>query len=90
MNRKLVVAFVFPLTLALGAVAAEDSATSAKATAQRIVLKSVRVQFPQSSRTFEGAGSAKTTYCMICHSTGMIMTQPALSEAAWKAEVAKM
>jgi hypothetical protein len=28
--------------------------------------------------------------CLACHSAGMVLTQPALSAAQWRAEVEKM
>jgi mono/diheme cytochrome c family protein len=55
-------------------------------------LKSVTVELPDSDRAFPpGPGSdAVTNNCLACHSAGMILDQPALSKAAWTAEVNKM
>ena len=57
-----------------------------------LTFKSVSVDFPDSSTTFpSGAGvDVVTANCTICHSPGMILNQPALSAAAWQAEVNKM
>jgi cytochrome c5 len=83
-SGKLVLALALPAVL--GAAAAHAAAPEAR----RIELKSVTVHFPKVTRRFTHTGTAKTSYCMICHSTGMITTQPPMLEAAWKAEVAKM
>jgi hypothetical protein len=55
-------------------------------------LKSITVDLPDSDRTFPpGPGSdAVTNNCLACHSAGMVLDQPALSKAAWTAEVDKM
>ena len=38
-----------------------------------------------------GAGSvAATTYCLTCHSSAYVSTQPPLDKAHWEAEVTKM
>jgi cytochrome c5 len=57
-----------------------------------ITLKSVSVTLPQSDRDFPGGDSADVMVrnCTACHSPGMILTQPALSKAAWQDEVNKM
>jgi hypothetical protein len=55
-------------------------------------LKSVTLDLPDSDRTFpDGPGSeAINNNCLACHSAGMVLNQPALSKAAWTAEVNKM
>lgn len=56
-----------------------------------ITLKSVKVDLPDSARTFSGSGSdAVNNNCLACHSAGMVLNQPALPKAAWQAEVGKM
>ena len=56
-----------------------------------ITLKSVRVDIPDRGLTFPGSGSdAINNNCLVCHSAGMVLTQPPLSKAAWQAEVDKM
>ena len=41
--------------------------------------------------TFPGPGSdAINNNCLVCHSAGMVLNQPALPKAAWQAEVDKM
>lgn len=56
------------------------------------VLKSLQVDTPTDSRTFPPgpAVDAVNNHCLTCHSVGMVTTQPAMSKAAWEAEVKKM
>jgi hypothetical protein len=62
------------------------------ATAQNgFSLKSVKVDLPTSDRTLpDGPGADKATICLACHSAGMVLNQPALSKAQWRAVVEKM
>ena len=55
-------------------------------------LKSVKVDLPDSDKMFpDGPGAdAVNNNCLACHSTGMVLNQPALSKQAWTAEVHKM
>jgi cytochrome c5 len=57
-----------------------------------IVLNSLNVTLPKTTATFPpGPGvEAVDNNCLSCHSVEMVMNQPALPEAAWQAEVAKM
>jgi mono/diheme cytochrome c family protein len=57
-----------------------------------ITLRSVKVDFPESDRTFPGGAAAEpvNTNCTACHSPGMVLTQPKLSPAVWQEEVNKM
>lgn len=57
-----------------------------------LVLKSVSVELPTGDRMFPtGPGSdAINNNCLACHSAGMVLNQPALTKAAWSAEVHKM
>ena len=51
------------------------------------------IELPVSNRVFPGdsAGAkAANAYCLMCHSYGMVETQPTLSKAAWLVEVSKM
>jgi cytochrome c553 len=57
----------------------------------RIPLKSVNVEIPFGDRMFEGPGSdVANNNCLACHSAGMVLDQPALSQAQWRAEAEKM
>ena len=69
--------------------AATASAAQAKAP---LTLKSVGVTLPESNRVLpDGPGLAAVKgNCLACHTGGMIMNQPAMPQAAWQAEVAKM
>jgi hypothetical protein len=55
-------------------------------------LKSVSVDLPDSDQMFPGGPEADAinNNCLACHSAGMVLTQPTLSETAWTAEVNKM
>src|SRR5258708_7190356 len=57
----------------------------------KLILKSVNVELPNSDRMFRGPGSeAANGNCLACHSAGMVLNQPAMSKAQWEAEVNKM
>lgn len=70
---------------------AQDAAPTA-VTASGITLRSVSVGLPTSDRVFPGGAEAEkiTANCTGCHSVGMVIRQPALTEAVWQAEVTKM
>jgi hypothetical protein len=57
-----------------------------------LVLKSVNVDMPFGDRMFpDGPGAdAINSSCLSCHSAGMVLNQPALPKAQWRAEVEKM
>ena len=57
-----------------------------------VTLRSISLSLPQSERIFPGGAEADgiNSNCLICHSAGMVLTQPGLSRADWQAEVAKM
>lgn len=56
------------------------------------VLKSVSVQLPSSDVRFPGGTGVETMNgnCLVCHSAGMVLTQPDLPKAAWAGIVDKM
>ena len=72
-----------------GQVSAADNST---VTAGGVTLHSVSTNFPDPGRLFPGGNSADAinNNCLACHSTGMVLTQPQMSRAAWQAEVDKM
>src|ERR1700682_2336385 len=75
------------LALLIGAVLAPMAGRAASP----LQLKSVNVDLPQSDRLFTGSGAdALNNNCLACHSAGMVLNQPALTKAAWQAEVNKM
>jgi mono/diheme cytochrome c family protein len=58
----------------------------------KLTLKSVNVDLPFGDRMFPpgpGADLANGN-CLACHSAGMVLTQPKLSQAQWRVEVEKM
>ena len=70
-----------------------QSPNKIKAEAQQpFSLKSARIDLPAGDRQFPpGSGAdAINGNCLTCHSAGMVFYQPAMSEAAWAAEVHKM
>jgi cytochrome c5 len=73
--------------LALPALAAQTPKTP-----KTLVLRSVTVTVPGNDRTLPGGpeAAAANANCLICHSAGMVLNQPALPKAAWEAEVRKM
>jgi hypothetical protein len=52
----------------------------------------VKVELPASDESFPpGVGAdIASTQCLICHSAGMILTQPPLKKEEWRAEIMKM
>jgi len=52
----------------------------------------VRVELPANDAPFPpGAGSdIARSQCLICHSAGMVLTQPPLKKDEWRAEIMKM
>jgi hypothetical protein len=79
-----------------GLVAAQPSQTAGvpqtNSAGPPLVLKSVSVELPTSDRTFpDGPGSTEVNNnCLVCHSAGMVLNQPAMPGAAWASEVHKM
>lgn len=82
------------LTHLLSAAAVIAAATLAASTGQAetgFTFKPVNVTLPDSTRMYTGAGSdAINNNCLACHSMGMVMTQPDMTQAGWQAEVDKM
>jgi hypothetical protein len=57
----------------------------------KIKLKSITVDLPVGPMFPDGPhADAVNNNCLGCHSAGMVLNQPALSKAQWKAEVNKM
>ncbi len=70
-----------------------DRATAAgTVSAGGMTLKSLSVELPDSDREFPPGPGVEVAQanCAACHSTGMVLSQPALSHATWEAEVHKM
>jgi cytochrome c5 len=79
---------LFPLVIVLS-IAATPCAAGDTATIQ---LKTTKFDLPESDRMFpDGRGSdAINNNCLACHSTEMVLNQPAMSREAWTSEVKKM
>ncbi len=57
-----------------------------------ITLRSASVDLPTNGQMFPGDASAQAinNNCLGCHSTDMVLTQPALSPSTWREEIGKM
>lgn len=71
--------------------ASADTATGKKERASR-QWAIVRVELPANDENFPpGIGAdIATGQCLICHSAGMVLTQPPLKKDEWRAEIMKM
>ncbi len=67
-------------------------AADASVSGNGITLQSLSVDFPDSTSVFPGGAAADivNANCTACHSPGMVLTQPALTQAQWQAEANKM
>lgn len=76
----------------LAAEAPPAAPASSIASSGGMTLHSVSVNLTVSERIFPGGAEADAvnSNCLICHSAGMVLTQPSLSRADWQAEVDKM
>ncbi len=88
----LILAFIgHPGTTSLPVATSPSAPAPSPNAPQTFVLKSVSVELPTSDVDFPGANAqAITANCLACHSAGMVLTQPALANAAWVAIVEKM
>ena len=52
----------------------------------------VRVELPANDASFPAGSGADiaNSQCLICHSAGMVLTQPPLKKDEWRAEIMKM
>ena len=64
---------------------------SSPAGAQTLTLKSASIDPPDRGTMFTGPGSdVVNNNCLTCHSAGMVLNQPDLPAATWRAEALKM
>ena len=78
-------------TRLLALVAASVLAAVPGRAAPALTLKSAKVELPDSTTMFQGPGAdAINNNCLSCHSAGMVLNQPALPTAVWRATVEKM
>jgi cytochrome c5 len=68
------------------------SANADAARQKDVPQKVVRVDLPDDDEFFpSGVGSdIASSQCEICHSAGMVLTQPPLKKNEWRAEIVKM
>lgn len=78
--------------LAIGCLIAAMSTSTPAWVEQLPVIKSTTVDLPSGDGMFPGGASADAinNNCLACHSTEMVLNQPALPKATWEAEVRKM
>jgi|SRR5579863_1759371 len=91
--RRLLLALLLVLTATLGnAVAlAQNAVTPIRH--RTIKLTSQKITLPFGDKTFAGVGEVAkiaNEQCLLCHSIGMIDTQPPLTLETWKKEIDKM
>ena len=79
------------LLLGAGSASAGDAA-DATVSGGGVTLKSAVITLPSSDRGFPPGPHADAieSNCLACHSAGMVLNQPALSQAEWRNEVTKM
>jgi cytochrome c553 len=79
---------LLPIALVLGVAVAPFGAQAES----QLSLKSVSVDLPPGDDMFpDGRGAdAINNNCLACHSADMVLNQPALPMAQWRAEVDKM
>ena len=84
---------IVPLVAVAATPAPHAKATKATKATPAIAGSKVSITMPGdlSFQFKPGAGSlAATTYCLTCHSSAYVSTQPVLDRAHWEAEVTKM
>lgn len=84
------VAMVLACGVAWWSAARADSAGKKDSASRQWAI--VKVDLPASDESFPpGVGAdIANSQCLICHSAGMILTQPPLKRDEWRAEITKM
>jgi hypothetical protein len=80
------------ITVAGGLTLVIADAAPADAHSAPIKLESQKITLPFGDGEFPAGPIAKIAneHCLLCHSAGMVYTQPPLSQAVWVTEVTKM
>lgn len=89
---------VAAVLVALGTPARSDDTSQAQrasgsaVSGNGVTLHSATADLPTGNLSFDvpGGADALNANCVACHSTGMILNQPALTQAQWTAEVTHM
>src|SRR5580704_9524906 len=87
------VLLLITLAMSLAWARASDSSPSTErpAVAARPSWTKVSVELPLSEDSFPpGDGAEITPQCLICHSAGMVLRQPPLTQEEWLVEINKM
>ena len=80
----------YDVALAHGVALAQSPAAPSRHRA--IKLTSQKIALPFGNQVFAGSDAAQlaNSHCLLCHSKGMIDTQPPLTVETWKKEIDKM
>ena len=92
-HRIILTTFLIGLTATLAYGVALAQSPAAPGRQRAIQLTSQKITLPFGNKTFAGKGEEATIaneHCLLCHSRGMIDTQPPLTLESWKKEVDKM
>jgi mono/diheme cytochrome c family protein len=90
------VLFSFAMLSLTGGVAWWNSARADAAIGKKDVASrqwtTVKVELPTNDASFPAGTGADiaNSQCLICHSSGMVLTQPPLKKDEWRAEIMKM
>ena len=92
--RRIVMPLLLAVAIFLGKGVARAQSSTRLGKHHVIELTSQKIDLPLGDRDFNFAGGEEAKIanerCLLCHSKGMIDTQPPLSPETWKKEVAKM
>lgn len=90
--RRILLAFLLGLTATLGNRVALAQNAVTPSPHRTIRLTSQKIDLPFGDKVFAGGKDAKlaNSRCLLCHSRGMIDTQPRLTLDTWKKEIDKM
>ena len=92
-HRLILSTFLIGLTASLVHGVALAQSPVAPRRHRAIQLTSQKITLPFGNKTFAGKGEDATIaneHCLLCHSRGMIDTQPPLTLESWKKEIDKM
>ncbi len=78
--------------LGVSAIGAPALHAQGGAAATPVAWTKVSVDLPASDATFPDGDGAQIAngYCLMCHSAGMVLRQPPLTQSQWLAEIQKM
>jgi hypothetical protein len=91
-HRIVLATFLVGLSAPLAHGVALAQSPAAPSRHRAIKLTSQKIALPFGNQVFAGGDAAQlaNSHCLLCHSKGMIDTQPPLTVETWKKEVEKM